>query len=163
MSILVRKVTKSKWLQNNISEGESPSADAITTDLRTTKNSLSVWEIESIDMLEDAVLAIVSAGDHLDTIDVILFDSDDFSCSRLEVRKTDVPIPFKDFIKQHRDIVNLNYRSLGEVAKLIVKSISSNSGICRFSRGKLKKIINSGLSEGKVQSDAMNHAIIDKL
>ena len=76
MQLLVRKINRAKWDQNNICEGESPSGDAITIDLRTKNNTLSIWEINSEDEIEDAVLALTVAGDTLNTIDIVIFNAD---------------------------------------------------------------------------------------
>lgn len=71
MSLLVRKINRSKWFQTNIYEGEDISGDAITNCLKTTRNTLSTWRINSETEIEDAILAMASGFDHIDTIDVI--------------------------------------------------------------------------------------------
>jgi len=75
MSLFVRKIIKSKWYQTDIENGDDVSADAITNCMKTKQNTLSVWEIESPDELDNAVLAIVSQHQHLETIDVVKLDS----------------------------------------------------------------------------------------
>ncbi len=109
MPLLVRKITKAKWFQNKILEGEEPSADAITSDLRTNSNCLSIWEIKSEDELEDAVLAIASSGDCLNTIDIIVINSDNIFSNKLKINESEGFTPYADFINRHRDIIDLAY------------------------------------------------------
>ena len=82
MKLLVRKIKKAKWMQNNVLNGASPSADAVTGSLRTQNNTLSVWQIETSDELEDAVTAFVCQGQHLDTVDVVIFEESALSIRR---------------------------------------------------------------------------------
>ena len=70
---LARRITRAKW-------GESPSvsvnglpADAITADLRTHDNTLSLWACGEGNQedVEEAALAIAAAGDRVDKIDLV--------------------------------------------------------------------------------------------
>ena len=74
MSLLVRKIDKSKWLQNNITADEDVSADDITICLKTSENKLSAWKVSTEHDIREAILAIVTGGDHLEAIDVITID-----------------------------------------------------------------------------------------
>ena len=70
---LVRKITRAKWGSNSeLSAGEI-SADAVTGDLRTQRNSLSFWRCraETNGDVEDVALAIAAARDQVDTIDIV--------------------------------------------------------------------------------------------
>jgi hypothetical protein len=62
MKLLVRKIERAKWMQKDVVNGATPSADAVTGSLRTKNNTLSVWQIENLDELEDAVIAFVCQG-----------------------------------------------------------------------------------------------------
>ena len=76
MSLLIRKINRNKWIQNDAVPDDVP-ADAITGGcVRTQRNTLSVWEVPDENKIDEAVLAIVSAGHHLETIDVVQIDRD---------------------------------------------------------------------------------------
>jgi hypothetical protein len=101
--MLVRKVNKAKWI-NADNVKEPPSADAITGCLRTTNNTLSVWRINNETELEDAVLAIVSGQERLDTIDVIVLDDEHFIKCKISTEETEGRTPVEDLKSTHRDL-----------------------------------------------------------
>ena len=71
MSLLVRKCNRNNW-DYDIVNASDISADAITQCMRTTKNSMSVFEIASDTDIDDAFLAISSNGDSLESFDVVI-------------------------------------------------------------------------------------------
>lgn len=154
MCFYVRKITRSKWTPNeNITDVSELSADAITNCLRTTGNSLSIWKIDSIDELKDAVLAIASQQDRLDTIDIVIIDKDKIDEKNLSLTKSSGITIYKDFINRHYDICNLTHSSLGKVALIIVeycKKNSDNVNVQRFNKTNLKEIIKEGIANHKI-------------
>src|SRR5680860_1384079 len=91
--LLVRKIEKAKWMQNDILNGEEVSADAITNCTRTNKNKLSLWFIQDESNLDDAVLALTSQAQHLETIDTVSYthlrahETDSYLVCRLLLEK----------------------------------------------------------------------------
>ena len=162
MALLVRKIEKSKWMQKNILNGELASADAITNSLKTTNNTLSVWRVESEAEIEKAVLAIVSESQHLDAIDIIILDQEEIKSKKLELTNSLGKTPFKEFIHNHCDIVQLDYGSLGKVADIIINSFKKNRDT-RYTKSQLKKIISDGIVQGSVKIEELNENIIRKL
>jgi hypothetical protein len=88
MSLLVRKIDKGKWLQTNISGGEDVSADAVTNCLRTKGNALSVWGVETEAEIDEAVLAIVTGHQHLETIDVVSLSPEHLAVNGIDYQQT---------------------------------------------------------------------------
>lgn len=162
MSLLVRKIEKAKWLQNNIQGGEDVSADAITNCLKTKGNTLSTWSISTIDELSEAVLAIVSGHEHLDTIDIVYFDSNLLKEDGIALQSSPGKVPIQDLIEQHKDIINLTYKSLGTVANYIVESIKQDN-VKRYTKGMIKKILNKAIDEGRLQKTALSESVRDKI
>ena len=80
--LLLRKISKIKWMQRDIFNGETVSADAITGCLRTTYNCLSTWKVTE-DTIEDGVLAIISASEKADTVDIVLLCSEDLDNEKI--------------------------------------------------------------------------------
>lgn len=165
MSILVRKITKSKWPDSICLGVESETmieevpADAITSCLRTSKNTLSVWEVENEEGLEEAALALVTSAQKLENIDIIYIDKAILLDYKFII-KDDVPgaTSVEDLKNTHRDISDLNYKRIGEFAYIVAKSIS-NSKFKRFTRKKLIKIINKAIDENRLQIDTLNDNI----
>ena len=142
--------------------GESPSADAITNCLRTTRNTLSVWFINNFTELEEAVLAIAAQFDHLDTVDFLIIELSMLYAVHLEIEETPGETPYTAFISSHRDITALNYVSLGTVADVIVETLRRKYQE-RFTRGRLKNLLYKRIEDGKIQKDALKKRTKKKL
>jgi len=123
MSLFVRKIIKSKWYQTDIENGDDVSADAITNCMKTKQNTLSVWEIESPDELDNAVLAIVSQHQHLETIDVVKLDSVSLVENEIVWVESRGLTPIDDLVDTHFDLSELTYPKLGIIVTPKTKSI----------------------------------------
>ena len=157
MSVLVRKIDRAKWLQNDIANGEEVSADAITNCMKTKANTLSVWKIDSVSNLNDAILAMASQFDHLDTIDIIVLDESELERAGLRIVATPGNTPIKRLADFHRDITALTYRTLGLVADFTAKCFQQRS-VRRFTRGQLISLLKGAIHQGDiVHTDLKEH------
>lgn len=159
--MLIRKIDKAKWL-NGDTPREPPSADAITNDLRTSKNTLSVWRINDEKELEEAVLAIVSGQDHLETIDVVMLDDDFFVKCSIATETTKGQTPVADLVDTHRDVCQLDFWTIGMVAEHIVENIKKNK-LKRFTKAKLKQIIQNAIAKKRIELSDLTEDIRKKM
>jgi hypothetical protein len=162
MSLLVKKIEKSKWLQNDIMNGEDISADAITNCMKTKNNTLSMWRIDDEKQIDEAVLAIVSAHQHLDTFDVVWVNVSQLEEYGIGMQDTPGITPIDDLVDRHVDIVNLTYRSLGKVANCIVKCFSDSS-LKRYTYADLKKILKRAIKSGRLEVERIAPSVSEKL
>lgn len=162
MSVLVRKIERNKWTQNEIIKGAEVSADAITNCMKTVGNALSVWQITDETKLEDAVLAIVSMFDHPDSIDVALFDERVVIDAGLQIVAKPGKTPIEGLVQNHRDIAGLTYSTLGTMANLTVKCFKDDK-IRRFTRFQLLKLFKDAIQRGIIRPDDLKEGIRSKL
>ncbi len=162
MSLLVRKIDKGKWLQTDIFNDEDVSADAITNCMKTTNNTLSTWHIENESELDNAVLAIISNHQHMDTIDVVWLNKENLHEQGISFKHTIGVTPVKSWSSRHVDIVDLNYRSLGRIASCVVKSFKETR-VKRYTRGMLRKILKDAIESGHVDAGSLSPSLISKL
>ncbi len=162
MSLLVRKIDKAKWLQNNIVNCDDVSADAITNCMKTSENKLSTWHIEEEESLDEAVLAIVSAHKHLDTIDIVWMNQDQLSESGIKMQNTQGLTPVVDLVDSHVDIKNLTYKSLGTVASCIVQALAEEK-VRRYTRGALKKLLHKAIDSKRLDPERLDPSVYSKL
>lgn len=158
MKLLVRKIERAKWMQKDVVNGASPSADAVTGSLRTKNNTLSVWQIESLDELEDAVIAFVCQGQHLDTVDVVSFTESALSERELNLRKTPAATPRKEFVERHYDVCDLDYDSLGRLSFVIVDCLRKEATV-RFTHKQLKDLVRKAVEDGRVAIEDLNEKL----
>ena len=159
--MLVRKINGTKWVNGNDAM-EPASADAITGCLRTTKNTLSVWSINSETELEEVVLAIVSGQDHLETIDVVMLDDEYFVKCKILTKETEGNTPVKDLRDKHVDLCSLNFWSLGMVAEHVIESIKKEK-LKRFRKAELEKIIKNAIAKKRLEISDLKESLQKKI
>jgi hypothetical protein len=159
--MLVRKINKAKWF-NDGRVIEDPSADAMTNCLKTTQNTLSVWQINSEAEIEDAVLAIVSGQDHLETIDMVMLEDEYFIKCEIRTEETEGLTPVSDLRNKHRDLASLDFWTLGMVAYHIIENIKKNK-LQRFTEAKLKKIIKDAIANNRLRLTDLKEDIQKKV
>jgi len=162
MSLLVRKINKAKWFQINLDQEDDVSADAVTNCLKTTKNTLSVWQIANEDDLDKAVLALVSNQDHLETIDVVILDEASVNNYGIKIIASPGETSIQDLIDSHRDLSELTYSKIGIIKDHIVERIR-NDHIKRYTRSDLKKIINAAIEKGILALDDLKESVRKKI
>jgi hypothetical protein len=162
MSLLVRKINKAKWMQNDILSGEDVSADAINNSLKTTDNTLSAWQVAGAEAIEDAVLAIVSSHKHLDTIDVVCLDPSSLESNGIMLQSNPGGTPVRDLIDRHIHICDLTYRTLGTVAEQIVHALKEGKDE-RYTKGKIKNLLKNAIKLRRLQKDDLDESLRRKL
>ena len=165
MPLLVRKITMSKWrLRNDRLSDEDVyiSADAITNCMKTAENTLSTWVVQTRDEIPEAVLAIASLHQHIDTIDVVCLDLFFLESQGIHLKSTPGNTPVKDLVDRHKDIFNLTYKSLGTVAIHIFNEIKGEK-VERYTRGKIKKLLKNAIDAGRLQKNELHESVRSKL
>lgn len=162
MSYLVRKINKAKWYQIDIENDDNVSADAITNCLKTSKNTLSVWKIETEEDLDQAVLALVTNQDHLDTIDIVILEESSLLKYNLNIVASPGDTPVENLINAHRNISDLTFSKLGEVKNHIVERIRKKK-LKRYTVGSLKRLLNTAIENGILKKDDLKEDVQKKI
>lgn len=158
MSLIVRKIERGKWLQNDILSGADVSADAITNCMKTSNNSLSVWEVTGEEQVNEVVLALTSQSQHIEAIDVVALDRTALINSGLQLQTTDSPTPIKELSQLHRDIVQLTYKSLGVLAGMTVEAIR-NQANHRYTKGMIKNLLDNAIVAGRLDKETLKEHV----
>lgn len=157
MPVLVRKINRGKW--NNASDDVFELAsDAITSCLRSQKNSLSVWKIDSEDSIDEVVLALAANFDTLETIDVVILDGEYLIRVNVEKEESEGNTPIEDVDAQHFDLVNLNYYKIGLVAEHIIERIKLNK-VKRYTRTELKALLKKAIADNRIEIEDLNESV----
>jgi hypothetical protein len=123
MPVLLRKIRLNRWLKPDdlswLPPGEIQ-ADPLG-DLATTKNDLSVWEIDDEQSNLDAVLVAYSlTTQRIDDLAYRLINVDDIVAIHIEIKNTEMPTKVKGVGEFHRDLSSLSATKLIETAKLLM-------------------------------------------
>lgn len=140
MPYLVRMISLAKWDGYQLSDDVD--ADAITSCMRTTKNTLSVWYVnsDSDQELEKVVLALASLRESIDKMEIVLIDCEDINKYDLDIIDTDGNSHIDSVNKSHKDICGLKYSTLEHVKNTILHSLRNNKRR-GFSKKQIKEIL----------------------
>ncbi|HFC9451445.1 TPA: hypothetical protein ACF0SD_002274 [Acinetobacter baumannii] len=174
MTIFVRKISKAKWpSEEEIAEKALDSeiipfvrADALTTCLKTSQSTLSVWAVENCTdaEIEKAILALITNTklERLNRIQIVYFSKEDVDSLGLPIAVTEGDTIIESLSKLHNDLVDLNYEKLGKVSQLIISSLRSES-VRTYNERKLKDMLLKAINEGIVDQKLLHPSLQSKL
>lgn len=163
MSYLARKITRAKWeRKDDLAQDEIP-AD-VTADLRTDGNILSVWRFEESPEqgIAKVVLAIATAAERIDRMDLSWFDESSIRKHDLSAEPTDGRTPVLSLRKQHMDITKLDLNRLSIIATFLVDALA-NEQYRRFTRKEVATIIVSAVQDGLVTVDDLSERVREEI
>ena len=163
MSILVRRINRAKWQQIiNEDDTSDSSADAITNCLKTTNNDLSVWKIDTIEGLENAILALITGSQQtkLSTLHYVLLDENVVLEKGLSLKESEGDTNVESLKNTHKDISKLTYKRLGIIKDLIIEQLE-NDDETFFTKSKLKEILKKAIHDGKVSKNSLHPDLVE--
>ena len=144
-------MTRSKWIhKQGALKGKIP-ADAITADLRTQQNRLSLWEgdITSRDSVNDVALAIAAGRERVDKIELVWVTDEELKSDGLMLVKSVGRTPVTDLASRHFDACELDHEGLGLVAHRVA-SVMTTSRYYRLTAAAVRRILTTAVKEKRV-------------
>lgn len=132
MAYLVKKINVANWPDGEntfFNSINNLSADAITNDIRTDSNELSLWQIEVLSDIAKVGISFVSSLDNKQNkIYLIALPFDEIS-GKFELKNTPKhgKTAIIGFNKHHYDLCNLTFEKLGDLAEVIASKTSDGS------------------------------------
>jgi hypothetical protein len=130
--------------------------------MRTKNNTLSVWEIPSEEHIDEAVLAIISSSDHLETIHIAVIDKHNLIQQGILCTSVEASTPVKDLNNTHYDLSELTYDKLGIIADHISDGFKQNK-ILEYRRRELKLILTEAIENKRLESSDLSEFILKKI
>ncbi|AMN11707.1 conserved hypothetical protein [Alteromonas macleodii] len=163
MPFLVRKITLSKW-KKSINEfgDDSISADAPTSCLRTTNNTLSFWIAETEQDIRRAAMAILASLDSISSLDYVVLDTGNIEALELAIEATPGDTLLAGADTLHRDLVNLDIQKLKIVSEMIRDTVKDDNHK-RISVGEIKKMFKEACDKGDLDLKSLPTSIQDKV
>lgn len=173
MGVCVRKISKSKWpdeevLENHTDEAILPflKADALTSCLRTSKDELSLWTVENTneEEIEKAILALITNSrlERLDRIQVVYFDEDNIKELGLTLKKSPGDTVISTYTNLHQDMIELNFEKMGKVSALITSALRDKR-IKKYNERKLTSLLTNAIESGLVEQRKLHMLLQHKL
>ncbi|MEG2001072.1 MAG: hypothetical protein RR053_06760 [Evtepia sp.] len=164
MAFLVRKISQAKWPSATCELKEIP-GDAIS-DLRTTANTLSVWEIDSTDDLDAAALALATSSkiEKIEAVNLVWFSEESLLTNSFVI---DNQVPgdtvISDLSKMHKDIVGMTYDFLGLLSVIIVNAIHREQHCKRYTRASVKGLLCKAYNENRISLEKCNPKLLEEI
>lgn len=135
-------------------------ADTVLADLRTDKNKLSVWKIESDEDLNDAFIALGSKCAYTGTIDAVMIDAEKINCLAFDNEEGNTPTI--GINTKHKNIIDLNYVSLGDVAASVLHGLKNN-GYIRRTKGQMKSLLAEAYKNSRLVTEDLDPHLKDEI
>lgn len=140
-------------------------ADAVTTDLRTTQNELSVWKIQDESQLDDVFVALASNCDSIGTMRVVMISDDALQNLQIEEEECEGDTPDESYNNLHCNMIHLNYESVGSLAMVIIDCLKDKNVWKSKSRSEIRTLLcqayqNNALDKDRL-TESMRNAIIE--
>lgn len=171
MAFLVRKLGKMDELFSLNGERDITTihADIPTTEFRTKNGTLSTWHIDSLDDIENAVLAIAVSSSEIAKMDFIIISTDILSKNSLEYKQTyagqDIAIP--DLQDTHYDIIDVSIEKLINCTKvyqtIVEMDPEGETYIVRYAAGEIKDLLKKTLADERVDESKASKKIKEQL
>lgn len=161
---LARKISRAKWLKKDeLAEGEI-SADAVTADLRTQDNALSFWRCGDGETtaVNEAVLAIAAACEHVDKIDVVWLAVGELQSDNQILEDTEGRTPVRGLADRHVDVCRLDYVRLGKVAACVVTAMQKDQCL-RLRKARVKKLLAKAVEQGRIDPNDLQQRVREEL
>lgn len=160
MGFFVRKISKGKW--RNDSDEPVIKADALTSCLRTSGNTLSFWRIDDLAQIEDAKLAIAASNSNLDTFDIVVFTSEEMEGFGAPIKATRGDTACRDLADSHRDLAELNSDHLIRVSHAVLQKVKADD-IERVSMPKVKIMMLAAANSDRLDLDRLSDSVKIKI
>lgn len=156
MDWLVRKVASGKWAVKPELRSDGIAADAVTSDLKTTENALSLWLCGTVNGGPDPkeiVWALGSTCRRLDPIKLCCFRKSDLEERGFDIRESEGHTRIASLKPLHRDLVKLDLTKLSSLASLIANCVRTEENYCSFSKSEVLDLLVKAVKEKVLSLD----------
>lgn len=147
----IRMIQRARYQHVRGAPADQPSCDAVT-DLRTTDQSLSVWQMDpaaSVASDDRLLLAVLGAQrPNLSPLDLVSITEEFLASTGIELRRTPGNVQVASLNERHFDLVNLTIAQLSALALTIMQA---SLPIHRVSQPQLRDLIKGEVNSGKIE------------
>lgn len=160
MGYFVRKISKGKWKSD--SDDAVIKADALTSCLRTSGNTLSFWRVEDLNQIDEAKLAIASSNSNLDTFDIVVFSTAEMEALGAPIVATPGQTACTDLENTHRDLAELNSDHLIKLSYAVLDKVKQDE-VERVTLAKARTMMKAAVDSQRLDVSKLPDAIKVKI
>lgn len=156
MPRFLRVVRQARWSRPSWTDGHSPDwqGDALN-DISTMRNSLSVYQADSDEMLHQVVAGFAANRDNLANVDYAMIEGQLLDSMNLLVVSSDGETPHTGANRLHHNIVNLTADNILR----LVQSISADD-VKRVPARTVKTFIQRALADGQIDATRLKFSVV---
>ena len=136
-------------------------ADTVVAEFKTDKNKLSVWKIENDNDLQDAFIALGSNCANIGTIWAAKISPEDLEEVAFDDEEGNTPTI--GINQKHRNIIDLNYVSLGSVISSIIGCFQKDNMVIKKTRAEMRKLLAEAYASNRLQAEALTPNVLDEI
>ena len=138
--------------------------DILLSDLKTTKNTLSLWKFEDEQEKNDLIVAMAMSRQHIQKLVYVVMDDDGINKRGIPLEPelgnadgiTDVNI-----LKKHVNMTKIDFWRLGYVADYLCDLVKEDNGHAFVTDRQLYQLIKDRAQNGTIDIDQMNDSLRD--
>lgn len=148
--------------KEDLYDGSFSTSDAITSDLRTQKNTLSVWRIDNPEDVDGIVAALALGRDSIQKMAYLILNEE-------EIKKMGIPLNKElgqaegmmdtSILKCHINISELDYWRIGFLAEYLKKLAVSENGHGSKTKVEVNNILKKMIQNNKIDINLMNEKL----
>ena len=164
MQYLAHIIRRSRWEEKLPADPEDVAADAVTHDLKTLGQTLSVWRCDTTeDEMREVALAFACTMREPDPIDLVLLDVGALKSADIPMKNTPGNTLIADLNSRHVDLAELTLTRLVVIARHIAENVRSGTHCREFRKKEVRDIVAKAVQEGRVRAQQLKKEWQDEI
>ncbi len=161
MSFLVRMIQLNNWMDESgtILPIDSVKADGITKDLKSDDNTMSFWEINSLNELHDVAAALLTSRDSVHDLFVLAIPKDKLIGKIKFENNNYAETAYKKFKDRHYDLLDMNLSKIKILCEIMLESLKDESNTYDFIFLDNKDFLNQLISSGEIIEEELKKKV----
>lgn len=128
--------------------------------MKTADNKLSVWAVDTEDDLRDAFVALGSNCDNVGTLCAVKLSPDDLAAIAIEQEDGETPALCANQL--HRNLVDINYVTLGNVISSVISGLRGNRMI-RKTKAEMRRLLADAYLDDRLDMKQLQPSVIAEI
>ena len=149
-----------------VNREDATTAGDVISDLRTQSNTLSVWQADTPEDINDALVAMSLNRSDVSKMIALLLDEKDLSAMQIDFSDAipgKAPGAVESIKNKHRDLLEIDYKRLGVLSDYMMKVVHDKDKRIEITKPNLKKLLIQYKDGNKIIPDEMNADLREKL
>lgn len=132
----------------------------MTSELKTDQNTLSLWEANSPEEVDDVFVALASNLESIGAMTVLKIEEEWLKDFEIDNQLGDTPAI--DINAKHHNVIGLNYVNMAGIIQGIVGSLAA-AGLERRTKTEMRKLLVEAYKMGKLDMERMSERLRNEI